>query len=222
MNNRPKEEQINLIEEYIKKTDGEVLHKDRISDDKGEQNVDILACLHGESRYDILGHQSSSYFSIEYRYSLIERIGTQLSDEEITNMVGEEPQDEFEIELGENTDASEAELIVEDSENVEDLPPRFRAAIKLIESPDRETNQRFIYDLFQELSHPSVSTEIVTSQNGYFQGFVIRKKIFPQDSGFNLTEFNNSVQSVVSLGTFGQNAVTTAIGSSLNFELDLS
>ncbi|WP_155118381.1 hypothetical protein [Halorubrum sp. BV1] len=223
---------IENIKKYVVDIGDEVVSEETIEADNGQ--VPILICGHGDTPYTILDVHDKPFFVIRYRYSLIEKIATSLSDEIIEERTGMSPEDgEFrslasasEEELGgdavDATDEPESELVT--AQEDDEFPPAVIAAIDILESMDEEVLQRFGLNLFQELSHPEVATQLTYTPNDYFQGFQINRKIFPEDSGFSLTDFNRSVQAVISLGAFGNNWISHLLESELDDleDLDMS
>lgn len=219
---------IEAIKEYVVDIDDEVVAKETIESDDDE--VTLLICRHGNHPYTILEVPDKPFFIIRYRFSIIEQIAAGLSDEMIEERTGISPDEEGEFRTlasapekeVDTAESPEGELII--AQEDDEFPPAVIAAIDIIESIDEDVLQRFGLNLFQELSHPEVGTQLAYTSNDYLQGFRIDRKIFPEDSGFSLTEFNSSVQAVISLGTFGNNWIGQLLESELGDleDLDMS
>lgn len=211
MTSNSTQEHLDIASDYVQKIGDEIAYQQTVEPTNGEE-FEVLMCFKGDSKYGIYGFPDYDYLSIVFEYSLLERLAVSLDSETIENHTGEYVDtDEIAEVSPENTGDGEIIIGAEQDEN----PPEIRAAKSIVESIDEEINERFIFDLFQQSSYPQVSTEIKRTENGYFSGFSIRRKIFPDDSGFNLTEFNNSVQSVVSIGVFAENTVIESLGEKM-------
>ena len=215
---------IEAIKECVVDIDDEFVTERTIETDDGE--VPLLICRHGDTPYTILQVSDKPFFIIRYRFSLIEWVAAGLSDEVVEERTGISPDEEREIrtlasapeeelrdEEVDTAESPEGELII--AQDDDELPPEVIAAIDIIESIDEDVLQRFGLNLFQKLSHPEVGTKLTYTPDNYFEGFRIDRKIFPEDSGFSLTEFNSSVQAVISLGTFGNNWIGQLLESEL-------
>ncbi|WP_147298712.1 hypothetical protein [Haloferax sp. Atlit-47N] len=180
----------------------------------------LLVCFHGTNRYVILEDPDQSYFEISYEFHLTEQIAARLSPDNIAERTGLSPDEveQFE-EVDHNVvDDDRGDIVI--AQKGDDLPPPIQAAQDVIESLDKEVLERFGLNLFQELSQPEVAVSLRHTENEYFDGFRISRKVFPDDSGFSVTEFNNSVQSVITVGTFGHNWIAQLLGSELEEEFE--
>ncbi|WP_430639204.1 hypothetical protein [Haloferax volcanii] len=207
------------LKEYIESIGGTVATIDTVRSDEGEVS-DILVCFHGDHRYALVEAPNHPYYEIRYEFSLTEHIATALSQDAISERTGLDPEEIDEIRKVDRNllDSDEGEIVI--AQNGEDLPPSFLVAQDIIESLDEDVLERFGLNLFQELSQPEVAASLTRTDNGYFDGFRIKRKIFPDDSGFSLTELNNSIQSVITVGTFGNNWIAQLIGSELEEEFE--
>ncbi|WP_336358648.1 hypothetical protein [Haloarcula sp. CGMCC 1.6347] len=208
-------ERIDELRECVENIGGEVLSTRAVDSHNGE--LWVLLCRHGNDTYNIIEQTNINAFLIRYDFSLIRIIASRLSDEQIEGRIEDELDDDRNVNIPESlleaSESEDAELVVQTSDD--ELPPEMQAAEKIIESLENDSLERFGLNLFQKASHPEVATELVRTTDGFFEGFRISRKIFPDDEGFNLTEFNNSVQSVMSVGTFGNNLVADLFESEL-------
>ena len=220
---------IETLKEYVIDLGDEVFSEETLETDNGE--VDLLLCLHGDNLYSILENPDHPFFRIRYRFSFIEQIAARLSETDIEERTGESPDEDGDFrtltsgpdkETIESAEELEGDIII--AQEGDELPPAAVAAQDIIESMDEDVLERFGLNLFQELSHPEVATQLTYTSDNYFQGFRIDRKIFPEDSGFSLTEFNNSVQAVISMGAFGSNWIGQLLESELGDleDLDMS
>jgi len=193
--------------------------------EKENQDFYIYICRHGNSTYRIHDLQDEEYLQIAYNYDLVGSVAERLDAETIEELSGQEAGQAMPIEsrtsevdideiFGEDTDA---ELVIAHSEDEGDLPAEFQAAREIVMSIDEDVMDRFSFNLFQEISDPMVESAINLLEHPYVGGFNVSRKVFPNDDGFSLTEFNNSVQAVMSIGTFGSNAVESMLFSQVDF-----
>jgi hypothetical protein len=212
MTDNGESENLEKIKKYTREIGDEILTDKTVPSGDGSE-ASMLICHHGGTPYTILEESHLSSYLIRYRFNLVEQIAGSLSDDQILEWISEESEIEGDIQaigdaieeinkpdLGEE---QKGEFIVK--QQGEDLPPAIEAAENIIESMDEDVLERFGLNLFQELSQPEVATKLIHTPNDYFNGFVIERRVFPEDTGFSLTEFNHSVQAVISLGTFGSN-----------------
>ncbi|MFB6186593.1 MAG: hypothetical protein ABEI86_06980 [Halobacteriaceae archaeon] len=211
------------ISHYVEEIGDSVLDEKSFQQD--DESVDILFCRHGNSGYEIVDEPSKPYFTIKYGFNLTKHIAFELSEEQISERTDIPPEDFSgfkQIDELDEVDELDGESEVVIPQGSDNLPPQFEAQFEaaedVIESVDEEVLERFKLNLFQELSHPEVATALTHTTNDYFNGFVISRKIFPEDSGFTLTEFNKTVQAVISVGTFGGNWVSQFLGELDGFE----
>jgi hypothetical protein len=200
------------IGEFVGKIDDQILDYKTLEDEGTE--VEIYFCAHGNNRYRIVGEKGKPFYNVIHHFDLIEALAQDLNDEKVAEFADEESEIQDEAErrsLEEITEADEIEAEIEMIQDSQNLPPRSQAAIDVLQSVDEEVMERFKYNLFQELSDPMVSTELTHQYDDTMTGFRISRKIFPEDKGFSLTEFNNTVQAVISQGVFGQNTVTSVL-----------
>lgn len=199
-----------LLIDCVEKINGRVVERAQL----GEDDLDFLLCRHGQQTYVIREHPEQDFYEISFIYGLISDISGHLDESIVRKLTGSPPEgaldssedSEIEEEIKKNDEASFA--IIEEGEQ---MPPEMEASKKLLESIDDEIMEHFKFNLFQELSNPLVATEIYSTEKGALKSFRIEKKTFPNDDGFNLTEFNRSVQAVVSIGVFGKNTISSQL-----------
>lgn len=206
-------EAIHRAIECVEHIGDEIVSDDTIESDSGG-NLKILLCRHGNTPYEIM-ELNSKGLQINYRYNLTTQIAKFLRDGEIENHEHVPAEQDFDFksvdeatrelaqdDISEATDASDTDIAF--SQGFDNVPEEIKVAKDILESIEKEVLNEFSLNLFQELSNPEVATSIIEPDE-YFMGFTVSRKIFPNDSGFSLTEFNHSVQAVVSTGTFGHN-----------------
>lgn len=200
-----------LIEELVTSIGDEVLAADIISTPTDE--IEVYFCLHGNQEYRIIEEVNRPSFLIKFVFNLVDSIGRSLSDERIHELTGEKPSDSGQFTSGEDLeeDEEDVETKIMLFEGEDELPPADQAGLEILKAVDKETMERFRFNLFQELSDPMVASVINDSDEVPFKGFEISRRFFPEDDGFSLTEFNNSVQAVVSQGLFGKNTVSSLL-----------
>lgn len=202
------------IEELVTAIGDEVVDTQTVGEDENEAK--IYACQHGDSVYRITDVPGHPYYEIAFVFRLVGAIANRLDDDTVKELTGEEPERGF---------SAEADVLPKATEDVADEEPKtelviagengstpsYEAAKEVLKEIDDEVMDRFGYNLFQELSNPMVAITMRTLDDGSIELFEVSRKIFPEDEGFSLTEFNNSVQAVISKGVFGRNMVSSTL-----------
>ena len=214
-----------LLEDYVQKIGDGIL-----TEYEGD-SFDLIACSHGDTVYEIFNPHDEVFSLIGYKFRAPEQFGKRLPEDTITELTEEEPHegtlignsipDDLMDDMSNEEEEMDGEWVFEQPENPEDLDPRIKAGREIIKEIDQEVIRRFEFNLFQELSNPEVSAQITRFGDEYFEGFTISRKVFPDDQGFSLTEFNKSVQAVVSLGIFGSNSILTMFERELEDVLEV-
>lgn len=148
-------------------------------------------CRHGTEPYLITALEDDAYFSIRFPRSIIFTVADQLSDETLRQ-------------FSKNSDLKEGE--------------REQAALDWIHQADEELLGEIHFHLRERLSEPEVAFTSNSSDKMAPLSFEVSRKIFPYSDSLDVTEFNNSVQSVVSVGVMGMNYISTVF----NLGTDLS
>jgi hypothetical protein len=206
MSNGNSEEYVEKIEDYIEKIGSQHFHTGE--DNSG--NKIIYGKYSEELAYQVV-QETEDRFRVIYKYDLLKSMGKSLHEENVRMLLDEQDLGDLNTtvaETGEEVSISPdptegSEIVLED--DIEQLPPRYRAARELLNSVDSESMDRFKFELFQGISSTNVSPELKTTDEGAVRNFSVSRLIFPGDSGFSLTEFNRSVMSVVNQGIFGEN-----------------
>lgn len=175
------------MEEYVERI-GDVILVDISNQDN--EHVGYL-CEHGDYRYLLVGSLESEFFQVRFQYNLIQSLASPL-------------------------DESTAEGILEDTDvDRGDEDVATQAAMDILERMSPSNRDKFRYHLMSELTTTDAAHEIITTDSGAIIEFRVHRKIFPDDESFGCTEFNHSVQTVVSAGHNANQFISQA------FDLDM-
>lgn len=137
-------------------------------------------CQHGDHAYAILGQPERAYFEIIYPVNIVQNVADNLK------LI--------------NQEANETESGVSEQEYR-------KTATDLLESLSPEDTNQLQFHLLNCVLSPQTAHRTYTTAGGGLAGLQVMRKVFPHDAGFTLTEFNRSVQAVVSLGSHAGNAL---------------
>lgn len=147
-------------------------------------------CVRGDNRYIVAGHPELRSISIVYILSIQSNLAADL-DPEI------------------------ADVLV-DNELEEDEELLQNAAEKLLDEVPREVMRSFESYCYQFISGGSHETSFITNEENSFILFVVSNEIFPYEESFSISEFYDSLRSVISAGERGSRLV----GRSVYLDID--
>jgi hypothetical protein len=200
------ERYVEKIEDYVERIGSKHVHTQEDSN-----GTKVICGKYSDKVNYLIVQETEARFRVTYDYDLVKSIGEKLDEHSIQALLDEEDLDDLDstsTETGREISVSstipeEGDIVLE--EDMEELPPRYRAARELLDSVDSDVMEKFKFELFQGISSTNVSPELQTTDEGAARRFVLYRNIFPGDEGFSLTEFNRSVVSVVNQGMFGEN-----------------
>lgn len=208
----PSEREFNLaldeIANYVRDIENKVIEENVeelvVYEDRNEEEYNFSGhrCAHDESVYIVAGHPDFRFMSVVYFASITEYIARGLSEEKATEILEVEPNGDFDI-LG----AAAHELL----KNVDD------GLMNALNS--------YLYTMASGSSH---ITEVKTLNDGTISYIALESKIFPYDSNFNISEFNEKVVSIVGAGEQINKLLPRTIGlsepdeDSDKFELEIN
>lgn len=70
---------------------------------------------------------------------------------------------------------------------------------------------KLVLNLLREISHPSVEVGIETTEEGVLAAFQVKRKLFPSDERFGVSEFEDAVRAVVAQGDKGIKYIQLAL-----------
>lgn len=163
---------------------------------EGELELTSIPCGHGDNLYFVAGSTEWEFFEIVYPMNIEEAIAESLSDAVVRTLVSE---------------PNGGDLSKED---------RSEAALELLRSLRDEKIERFQFNLGKRLSTPLTAYSIHSTDDGIPVGFMVKKKIFPQEPDYTLATLSDAVQGVVSIGVEATNFVAYTFDLSSLAELE--
>jgi len=161
---------------------------DQISDEtEGGDPINGYQCSHGDNPFNVYGIWDGTikYWTVEFGYNALQQYAIR---REVENLAGP-ISDGLEIEP--DIDAARAELNREAEEN-------------------SEPYQNLVANLREEIKSPHSSFQVDMTENGALKGFAVRRKIFPYEDSFDISDFSQAVQIVISNGLPGARLVDDA------------
>lgn len=162
------------IDYCLEKSGDEVLEKGE--NDSGE--VVAWAAKRRNGIYNIVKSDHGEFLEIYYQFDIIQTIANQLDESHVSTILESK---------GGDVDTEEEDL------------SRIAARILLRRTPENVRTQ-FAYSLVQLLSHPRLQHHL-NLEEGFVSGFAVIKRIYPHNDSFRFMEFDESVQTVVTIGT---------------------
>lgn len=164
---------VSRIGEYVGKI-GDEIHAEAHTEDN--DRLVGYQCIHGPYTYTVIGDPSDEFFTIQFNYNIIEDFKGVIDD-------------------------SDAEDIIEGSQFEHDTGDvAGLAAMEILDSMSPSNKESLAYHLTQQLTNTDVAFSLGRTQSGTVIEFNVARKIFPYESTFCLSEYNHSVQTVVSSG----------------------
>lgn len=158
----------------------------------GEGEIFGFWCSRGDNSYVIIGAEERRYFTVISLSSLVGTIARKLDEDEIDELSGDES----------DLDSSTRDLEDEPDEDIRRLN---QAAVNWLEEVDDELMDEIKFHLRERLSSPEVAFDMKTSDKDALLGFSVERKIFPYEEDFGISEFDQSIQAVISVSVLAQN-----------------
>lgn len=179
------------IANYVQKIDDEITTRGSFSIEYEDQNNEIHEftghrCLHKNTTYIIVGNDEFKYMSILSFMNVRQSIAQRISKEE-------------------------AQEIIDENEEDEDIDGKKIAANELLQQADPEEMQAAISYIYAWLSGDNYLIEIQSTDTGAIAYMSMERKIFPYEDEFSIRELNNSITAVVSAGEKARNLVPRTI-----------
>ncbi|MDY6775362.1 MAG: hypothetical protein SV253_04705 [Halobacteria archaeon] len=153
-------------------------------------------CDHGGHKYRIIGTQDWEYFILRYSYQIY---GDYAVAQKLQRAEVPEASEDQEVNI--NVDLTDQDLQNAKQELYQQLSQESQEEVA-------QVRQKMI----QMLSTPESAISFVPDDSQQIHGFNIDRKIFPYSERFCLSEFNRSVQTVVSLGFKGVEYLKNSYG----------
>ncbi|XGI84102.1 hypothetical protein ACEU6E_02320 [Halorutilales archaeon Cl-col2-1] len=153
-------------------------------------------CDHGGHKYRIIGTQDWEYFILRYSYQIY---GDYAVAQKLQRAEVPEASENQEVNI--NVDLTDQDLQNAKEELYQQLSQESQEEVA-------QVRQKMI----QMLSTPESAISFVPDDSQQIHGFNIDRKIFPYSERFGLSEFNRSVQTVVSLGFKGVEYLKNSYG----------
>lgn len=151
-----------------------------------DEELDGFFCSHGDNYYFVTGSSDSRFFNLHYLVDFTYEIASVLSDDQAANILEESVSD-----LESNAKEGEIEEY------------RLEAAKEFLVSLDEDDIRELQFYLTDRLSDPEVAYRTFSDEyNGadLFVGYGVSKKLYPYREDFDILEYNDAVQAVVSVG----------------------
>ncbi|MFC7323291.1 hypothetical protein ACFQMF_01725 [Halorubrum rutilum] len=158
----------------VEKIGDEITHE-RTTEIDGEEKIVEYAARHGDWVYWLSAGSNGHHVTVTFAFSIVNNVATVFNEPDIKSILGLDEQ-----------------KITEEHKK--------EAARELLSQMRPENQEKLSYHLIKLLSSPTSGFSIDTMNTGTPEAFQVTRKIFPNDSGFSQTEFNHSVQTVVSNG----------------------
>jgi hypothetical protein len=187
-------EGLSTVAEYVEQIGDEVADEIDATSDDGQQ-VDGFRCLHGTQPYVVIGSPQDQGMKIQFEVQLHTPLIPNVvqSDPDIASKI--ESQDEVEVEVTEQHHQQAQQLLASRLSSVD-------------ESNLMDVRQK----LTEILSGTACGWEILPGDEPIILQFQVTKTIYPQSDEFNLPQFSDSVQTVISQGVAGHSFVASAYG----------
>lgn len=194
-------EAVETIAEFAEALDNEHIKRDPIprpvdpeeehgDDEAAEQAEGTLLTIFPERNegpvYRVVGFPDDRYFEIQSSFNLVGRIAQELDDETATEILAEfggNYEEEYLRSFGEDLDDADIKCIA--------------AALGWLDSLNDEKIDQLIYDLSEIFVSAPVKYRINATESGQgISGFQTRERIFPYESEFSISQFNQAVERV--------------------------
>ncbi|MBS1264098.1 MAG: hypothetical protein MAG715_01298 [Methanonatronarchaeales archaeon] len=173
---------LELIESYIAEIDDEIEERSELGvEDIVDENGAGFTCKHGDYTYHVVGRPENRYLQIIFPFNFQQVLTIVLTEENAENYLDS---------IGASTE-----------ETGEDF--KLFAAKEMLKSLEPEEQRSLMFYLLERLASPHTGHRTIFDDQGAFQGFQVERRVFPYEEGFSLSTFNDSVQSVVSVGARG-------------------
>lgn len=172
---------LETIESYIVEVKDEIEETYEYGvEDRLEENQAGFTCRRGGYTYYVSGEVGDKYFQLTFPFNFQSSLASGLTEETAENYLDN---------AGVSTE-----------ETGEDL--KYLAAKRILMNMESEDRQDLLFYLVERLSSPHTAYQLIMDDQD-FQGFEVVRRIFPYEEDFSLSTFNDSVQSVVSVGAKG-------------------
>lgn len=185
----PVHESVANIPEYVDRAGHDIVAAYESDDDGSE--VIAWAVEKGDWIYTVESHTPNDGAAILFDYNITNTVSNSLAEDDATEIL-----DTNGLESGERDSVSD------------------RAAEYVMQSVRPENATKLRYRLVEELSSTDTAFQIQTNDADVPAAFRVSRRIFPADEGFHMTEYNHSVQTVVSNGV----GAIQMINHSFNFD----
>lgn len=180
---------LRIMAEFVDTIGDEIVQDLSGQTDQGA-SIDGYQCRHGSHQYQIIGTQIWEYFTIRYPYNAAQHHAA-LSAAADAKLPSPEGAQEIQVDVD---DAAINRSISE-----------IRDEIKSDELDETRL------DLMELLSEPGFAPNLEMDQE-LITGFTIDKKVFPYGDGFDISDFENAVQGIVSIGWLGKEYLMQVYG----------
>lgn len=185
-----------ISEEDIVEIDGEKavsLYADLAVDLNEDVDSMRLICSRGGSTYMIFGSSDSRVMEVAYLFDIRHELASVLGEEQVSSLLNV---DRSKIDMGEDDEITE---------DAQDAADQFLSSI-----PSEDIRQLTFY-LEDRISSPGIGYSIRQEDDGgYLTGFRVHGRLFPYVERFDLMEFDDRIQSVVSVGHKGSRYLSNA------------
>lgn len=157
---------------------------DLLEKQTGSDETDYLwVAQRGSYNYSVDYPGDSDHFNVNLGYNIIDTVARVISEEDTETIL-------------------EVEEV--DTSQLNDEEKYLKAAGILLDNTPRDIQRSFANDIVQLLSHPKLSYEFRTTEEGAITAYQLTKAIYPFSGDFTYQEFNDTVQTVVTIGHSAQ------------------
>ena len=187
------DEGLDILVDNINRVGDEVLKiKDTTFEVDGEITEGKVAHVHEKGydcNYTVAAREDAGTFFLSYRAGLLRPLGNSL--------IADGNIDESDYEDPDNIDA-------------------FDVGTKVLERIDDGDLERLEFQLHDQISNPQVVSDIIKTEDGILNGFVVTRHLFPMEDSHDISEFYDSVTAVTSTGEKGNRYLSNS------FAIDMS
>lgn len=176
------------VTEWVESTDREIIGEIDAESEDGE-SISGYVVSHGSFDVVVLGNEEEEFFKVQYAYLLAKDL--------ITRRVMQEGR----AEIGEEYQPSD--------EEIDQAEEEIRSAAQ---DKTQEEMNKLRHHITQILSVPECGFQILPPNSPLITGFQVTRKMFVYEEDFSSSDFNRSVQTVVSVGLPGKNLLKRAFG----------
>lgn len=183
---------------YTEQTNRTVIEEiDAETDDN--RNVNGYRIAHGNHIVEVHGVEDEDFFKVRYRFDILNMIANYLAQAEYEGT----PEEGTDIEVTDEHGELAAEKLEQINKNKSD------SELKQLQ-----------FTLTKELTSPNCAYQVHSALGGP-RIIDVEKKMFVYEDKFTASDFDNAVQTVVSLGNFGKNILSRAYNvQALGLETD--